>query len=576
MGGAFHQALCAGGIALNFDNPSFLFFLIIPAASIPLVVVRSLKSREKAALFAASAPSGRRGPLLKELRLRIIMSDIFFLFFLSFLVIALAGPSWGLRIVADYRRGVDLVLAFDLSRSMNVKDCPSGGERINDSSPAGESISRLERGKEIAQELVAALGDVRFGAAVGKGNAVLAVPLTYDSETIAGFLKVLDSQILTGGGTNLELLSNAALGAFQDSIPSRRGIILFSDGEFLSGSLTRAVDKARRAGIMVSAVALGSDSGGPVPLGGGILGDIPDERGNNGRDEVLIGQDGQPVISKRQSELLAAGAEKSGGIYVDGLRDDAAAILAGYVNSISTESRLQGQRREANPRWRFFLLLAIACLGGVRLMGFSRRSRKRGALPVLLCLLLFCSCSKSQGKLLIMEANFHNTRGFYIEAISTYLKALVFDDAAPYAEYGLASAFFALEEGEAALDRYSEAKRVLDLKREDHSELRYRIHYNMGIIYFENEQYDEAVDSFRDALKVDGSRIEAKRNLELSLLSRARSGLPQTASSQEAEGSDGGGTGRGLVLFEYLKEKEQEQWKSREWTGETTYSGPDY
>ena len=551
---------------MSFDYPVFLFFLIFLVAFIPFVVVRYLKSREKAALFAAAAPSNRREPLLKELRLRIIMSDIFFLLFLGFLIIALAGPRWGLRIVTDYRRGVDLVLAFDLSRSMNVSDCPPYRSSESD------SISRLERGMEIARELVALLGDVRLGAAIGKGMGVLAVPLTYDTETILNFLYVLDSGSVTGRGTNLETLLNASLSAFQDSVPSRRGIILFSDGEVLSGSLQRALDKTRRAGITVSAVGLGSDSGGPVPLGSSLSNEV----GLEVLEGFLLRADGRAVISARHSDSLRSGAEKSGGVYVDGARDDAARLLASYVNSLSSESRLQGQRREANPRWRFFVLAAMACLGGVRIMGFSRRRGRRGALPVLLCLALFSSCARTQGKLFILEANFFNTRGYYTEAIASYLKALNYSDAAPYAEFGLASAFFSLEEGEAALARYGEAEKALGLMHEDHSELRYRIHYNMGIIFFENGRYDEALQEFREALKVDGSRIEAKRNLELSLLTSARSSPPQAASSGATNGGGGGAAGGSSVLFEYLKAKEQEQWKSREWTEESDYSGPDY
>jgi Ca-activated chloride channel family protein len=197
-------------------------------------------------------------------------------------------------------------------------------------------------------------------------------------------------------------------------------------------------------------------------------------------------------------------------------------------------------------------------------------------LSVLLCLSLFSSCARTQGKLYILEANFFNTRGYYTEAIASYLKALNYNEAAPYAEFGLASAFFSLEEGEAALARYSEAEKALGLIHEDHPELRYRIHYNMGIILFENGEYEGAIQEFREALKVDGSRIEAKRNLELSLLTSARSPPPQAISSDETEGGGEGAGGWSSVLFEYLKAKEQEQWKSREWTEESDYSGPDY
>jgi len=545
---------------LSFDNSAFLFLLIIPAALIPVAIVRYVKIREKAALFAAAAPSNRREPLLRELRLRMIMSDIFFLFFLCLLIVALAGPRWGLRIVADYRRGLDVVLAFDVSRSMNVRDCPP--HRFYDF----DSASRLERGIGIARELVGYLEDVRFGTAISKGKGILAVPLTFDSDMVMNFLYVLDSQAVTGMGTNLESLMDSAIGAFQESIPSCRGIILFTDGESLSGSFQRAVNKARKAGISLSAVGLGSDSGGPIPV----------EKSPEAPDGFLLGANGKVVRSERHADVLQNAAGKSGGIYVDGSQDDAARVLTAFINSLSADSRLQGQRREANPRWRFFIMAAMACLGGARLMGFSRRSRRRGILPAMLCLFVLSSCSNIQGKLLVMEANFFNTRGLYTEAIASYLKALNHEEAVPYAEYGLASVFSALDEGEAALDRYIEAEKFLLLNSEDHPELRYRIHYNMGIIYFENEKYADAIDSFKEALKVDGSRIEAKRNLELSLLSRARSSQSQGASSQEAEDGRQGSGGGSSVIFEYLKAKEQEQWKSREWIGENSYSGPDY
>jgi len=537
-----------------------LLFLLI--AFIPLTYIRYRRGKEKAALFAAAAPSNERGALLRELRLRMIMSDFFFMLFLSFLVIALAGPKWGFRTVNDFRRGVDVILAFDLSRSMDVEDCQPKRD-----SGSG-SISRLERGREIAWDLVLSQGDIRMGAVIGKGKGILAVPLTYDSETVLSFIYVLDSRSITGSGTDLESLVNTALGAFQDSIPSRREIILFSDGETLTGSFHAAVENARKLGIVLNTVGLGSDQGAMVPLAASYETDS-EESGS-----FLIGDDGNAVISSRQSELLKSGAERTGGIYVDGNRNDAAVFLSGYINSIFSKYRLQGQRREENPRWRLFVFAAIFCLGGTRIMGFSRRRSLQKALPVLLCLVLFSSCAKTQGKLLIMEANFLNTRGYYNQAISSYLRALNYEEAVPYAEFGLGSAYFALEEEDAALGRFTDAESALECRFEDHPELRYRIHYNRGVIHFEKGDYSEAALAFREALKVDGSRIEAKRNLELSLITSARSS-PSVISPPE--GTDNSREmDETSVIFEYLKTKEQEQWRSREWTGVSDPSGLDY
>ena len=559
---------------MSYDNPGVLGFLFILVILVLFIVIRYRRGRKRVALFAVAAPSHERKSMLRELHLRMIVSDVFFLLFTGFLIIAMAGPRWGIRIVTDYRRGVDLILAFDLSRSMEVYDCGAGEDRI----------SRLERGLEIARALTASLGDLRLGAAIGREKGILAVPLTYDTGTIFNFLHGLDTRIITGRGTNLESLINAASASFQDSIPSRRGIILFSDGEALSGSFQGAVERARKAGIALSAVGLGSDEGGPVPYaapGSGSADNVPDAG-----EAFLLTEDGVPVISSRQAAVLRYGAERTGGVYVDGSRKDAALVLSGFINSISDESRLSGYRREANPRWQIFILAAMAALCGSRLMGYRRRRHTRDqSYPVkaaksagflLLGVFLLGSCAKVQGKLLIMEGNFFNTRGFYTEAISSYLKALDYE--APYAEYGLGSAYFSLEESNAALERYKAAGKGLDeLRPEQHTELRYRIYYNTGIIHFEKGNYEEAAQAFRDALGVDSSRIEAKRNLELSLLTITRSNPPQAASSQgRTESSQEGLTGSGAVLFEYLKEKEQEHWKSREWTGENDFSGLDY
>ena len=603
MGGTYHKAKNFGGLNLSFDNPQYLNFLLLFIIVIPLVVLRYHKIRKGAEFFASAAPSNERVSLLRELKSRIIFNDIFFLLFSALLIIALSGPRWGVRIVADSRRGIDLVMAFDLSRSMN-----SG-----DSYPEGNS--RLERGIEIAGETAAALGDFRMGAALGKGSGVLAVPLTYDSETMLGFIHSLGSQAITGSGTNLESLLNAASGAFQDSIQSRRVIVLFSDGEALSGSFHAAVDRLKKEGVTLCTVGLGSDMGAPIYVG----------KSQDAPEGFLLAEDGLPLISARQNALLKSGSERTDGIYIDGNHRDAAAALIGHIRSLSSELRFSGQRREANPRWRSFVLAAIGCLGGARMMGFSLRKRRRaytvshvsganassiyasgintdepasasftqtkdkpaegrkgirklGAISLLCCLFLFSSCDKIQGKLLIMEGNFFNTRGLYTEAISSYLKAFDYEDAVPYAEFGLGTAYFALEEGTAALERYRAAESGLKpLERSEHEELNYRIFYNMGIIYFEKGEYSNAADAFRNALRIDGSRIEAKRNLELSLLTITRSSAPQAASAEgRAENSSEGAGSGSAVLFEYLKAKEQEQWKSREWTGENESSALDY
>jgi Ca-activated chloride channel family protein len=173
-----------------------------------------------------------------------------------------------------------------------------------------------------------------------------------------------------------------------------------------------------------------------------------------------------------------------------------------------------------------------------------------------------------------MEGSFHFARNRTPEAISAYLKALDFDETAPYAEYGLGYIYLVLGENAAALGRFAAAEEALARLPQDteHYELVYRIHYNTGVIQFQEGDYTGAAREFRKALEADGSRIEAKRNLELSLLSLGSRG--NAAETLLIHHEAGGGEID--TFLDYIRRKEQDRWKSREWAGDTPVSGPDY
>jgi Ca-activated chloride channel family protein len=226
-------------------------------------------------------------------------------------------------------------------------------------------ISRLDQALGIARDLVGTSGGIRLGTALGKGKGVLAVPLTYDTGAVLTFLEGLTGSSLTGRGTNLETLLDAASGAFQNTLPTRRVIILFSDGESLSGSLAAAIDRAMDSGITMTAVGMGTEAGGLVPQEADPLsldGALRDEA------EALL-------MSYRRGDVLRDAAERTGGIYVDGNRNDAAGLLADYIRSLAPESGVNGYHLENSPQWRFFVIAALLFLGVSKL--FEKRPRKR-------------------------------------------------------------------------------------------------------------------------------------------------------------------------------------------------------
>jgi Ca-activated chloride channel family protein len=258
----------------------------------------------------------------------------------------------------EFRRGADVVLAMDLSRSMDVRD---GGD--------GDS-SRLEQAAAMARELVAVSRGVRFAVAVGKGAGILAVPLTDDSEAVLAFLEGLSTSLVTGKGTNLESLIVAASGAFQSGFPTRRHIILFSDGEAHQGSFSQGIEKALASDIVVTAVGLGSETGGPVP---GF------SRPEAGPEET--------VLSFLSRDTLRNAAERTGGIYLDGTHERAAALLADYLVAAArgtgtpeiNGSRIPGSadfRRERVSRSYIFIIAALGALGASKRCEKKRRRRE--------------------------------------------------------------------------------------------------------------------------------------------------------------------------------------------------------
>ncbi|MDR1971392.1 MAG: VWA domain-containing protein [Treponema sp.] len=504
--------------AFGLDRPFILLGLV------PLVLFACLRViRDR-----------RYAPFLTPFAGRYRLSRLLSWVFPGALLFALAGPHWGLQQRIEHHRGLDVILALDVSRSMEVRDL--------------EGAARLERAAAVGLAL-AEETEFRLGAAVGRGRGILAVPLTEDRAGMASFLESLGDTIYTGRGTNLEALVDAAISAFPDNFPSRRIIVLLSDGESLSGSLARVAKRASDAGIGIAAVGIGTESGGPAP------------------------EDG--TISRLRRGDLEAAARTSGGIYIDGNDPGAADRLRSYLESLALERESGSRRWESRPRWRLFLVAALIALGLSKLC--MRKKRRGPAFPAAALLLIplalfYQSCGSAAGKLLVVEGNFYQAQGRGDEAILAYLKAMEYPEVLPYAEYGLGAVYAALEELPAALARYDAAAGALEaLPAEGHRELAYRISYNRGVALFWEGDFQAAAAAFRRALELDGGRVEAKRNLELSLLSLGQEEKKKALGEGPGEGQEGLD-----ALFRYLDIKEQNQWKSREWQEEAPSPGPDY
>ncbi|MDR2521454.1 MAG: VWA domain-containing protein [Spirochaetaceae bacterium] len=290
---------------------------------------------------------------------RYVFSALFFVVFVFCAILALASPRMGKRHIREFRRGADIVLAYDVSQSMNARDAGRrGGDGLQ--SPleralylGGELVlSSLEDGAARGREVVMPADiHIRFALASGKGRAYLAVPLTSDAEAVLSMLSALSSGVISARGTNLENLLDAASRAFTGNFATEKIIILFSDGEALGGSLQQAAERTKNDGIVLYTVGLGSAEGTPLDMEGT-----------------------EPVTSFLHSETLSQAALISGGRYIDGNGRSAREQLVRIAGESGKAS--WNYREEAVPVWHIFLMAALAALLVSRLCG--KRIRMRG------------------------------------------------------------------------------------------------------------------------------------------------------------------------------------------------------
>lgn len=247
------------------------------------------------------------------------------LFFL-FLILAYADISFGSRLVRKENSGLDLIFVLDVSNSMLADDILP---------------SRIGKAKELAQELVFSLPQARVGAALFKGQAVPAVPLTHDYTALAAFLRAASPALLTAPGSNMADGIDAALRLFTLDSERKKVVVLLSDGESLNGDLNKALRHAAEASVAIYVIGLGTKEGAPL---------------KDARGDFLKTRFGQTVRSRLEEGPLMTVARLTGGRYIAG--DDASmGILAAEFKDFEQEA----YRLDFEPisLYNFFTFMAL-------------------------------------------------------------------------------------------------------------------------------------------------------------------------------------------------------------------------
>jgi Ca-activated chloride channel homolog len=334
---------------MTFDRPALLALL---ALLLPLALwwVAREDRRRKARLdeFGDGRVLGRASALPDVRRRR--ARDWARVAALALALVALAGPQLGLAPNALARDGRDVLVALDLSRSMNAVDIEP---------------SRLAEAKRVARRVVGVSPGDRVGLIVFGGSAFLQLPLTPNQAAFQRFLDAASVADLGDPTTSLPAALETAVAAFRHAgAPGSRAVLVVSDGETMSDHLAPPIAELRKEEIPVFAIGVGTVEGGRIPA------DSADAADRWHRDYI-----GREVVTRLVDEHLRRVARETGGAYARAGDDEAVRALTRALADVA--SRPTNARRDAEPAERFQwpLGLAVAALALEPVVGRARRRR---------------------------------------------------------------------------------------------------------------------------------------------------------------------------------------------------------
>jgi len=206
------------------------------------------------------------------------------------IVIALMRPQWGFSWQEVKKKGFDILIAIDTSKSMLAEDV-----RPN----------RLERTKLAVKDLLRKLKGDRVGLIAFSGNAFLQCPLTTDYN---GFILMLDDlsvSTIPKGGTSVTGAIIEAIVTYKGQAREEKVLVLMTDGEDHEGNAVKAAERARKDGIKIYCIGIGTTEGELIP--------VTDE---DGRQTFLKDREGNVVKTRLSEETLEKIARATGGSYI--------------------------------------------------------------------------------------------------------------------------------------------------------------------------------------------------------------------------------------------------------------------
>ncbi|MBE6265968.1 MAG: VWA domain-containing protein [Prevotella ruminicola] len=473
----------------RFADPIYLYLLaVIPV----LAVIRFLTYRnQKKRLRKFGDPKLLRELMPDVSRFRPAVKFWILQGALALLIVMLARPQFGTKINNEQRVGIETIIAMDISNSMMAEDI---------------TPSRLDRSKMMVENLVDHFTNDKIGLIVFAGDAFVQLPITSDYVSAKMFLSSIDPSMMATQGTDIARAIDMAAHSFTQEEGIGKAIIVITDGEDHEGGALEAAKAAKEAGMRVYVLGVGSTKGSPIP--------IP------GTGDYMKDNTGNTVMSALNEEMCRQVAQAGGGAYIHVENNSAAQDqLDNELDKLAKKETTSTVYSEFDEQFQAVAILALLLLI-LEICIFDRRnplirrlslfgSKKKAAATVAL-LLVALTASAQTDRQYIREGNKQFRLGQYDKAEVSYRKAVEKNPKNPQAAYNLGNALMAQKKDSAAVQQFEQSARM-----EANPLRKSAAYHNMGVICQTHKMYDDAIEAYKNSLRLNPNDDETRYNLVL-------------------------------------------------------------
>ncbi|MBV5312858.1 MAG: VWA domain-containing protein [Prolixibacteraceae bacterium] len=312
-------------------NPEYLYALLVIPVLIAFFWYSRIQRRKALAMFGQKdilsvlMPNVSNGrPILKFIILMLALASI---------IVAIARPQFGSKLKTEKRKGIELIIALDVSNSMMAEDIEP---------------NRLERSKRAISQLVDKLSNDKIGLIVFAGDAYTQLPITADYVSAKLFLSSISTNMVPTQGTAIGAAIELGLKSFNPQFQGSKAMIIITDGENHEDDAVGAAKAAAEQGVVVYTIGMGLPQGGPIP------------EYTNGMKSYRKDREGNTVVTKLDEPMLQKIAEAGKGAYIRA--NNAQVGLNNLLNEVNKmeKSELETQiYADYDDKFQYFIALAL-------------------------------------------------------------------------------------------------------------------------------------------------------------------------------------------------------------------------